>query len=202
MTYKIMEYIPNNLKDAKQSNSMYYFTGKNCPHGHTSKRYTKSSRCVECVLLKQKELGNQYAKKSREKNREKNKLKGREDYRKIGKKYLYLMWARAKKRANEKNVPFDIELSDIIIPTNCPVLGIAFEISNSGRGPGDNSPSLDRINPKLGYVKGNVEVISFKANRIKSDADVIDLQKVLIYMETIKTKYTVDNNKNNGVNKS
>jgi hypothetical protein len=183
-----MEEYPNNLKDAKQLNSIYYFTGKSCPHGHVSKRYTKSSRCVECVLSKQKKLGNKYTKKSREKNKEKILKKSIEDYRKIGKKYIYLMWSRAKKRSREKNVPFDIELSDINIPTYCPVLGNILEISNCGRGPGDNSPSLDRKDPKLGYVKGNIEVISFKANRIKSDAEILDLQKVLIYMEKMKTK--------------
>jgi len=114
------------------------------------------------------------------------------------------MWSRAKQRAQQKNIDFNIELSDIVIPKVCPVLKAPFEIATTGRGPGDFSPSLDRIIPELGYVKGNIEVISFKANRIKSDAGIEDVKSVLEYMETIKTKYSIDihNNKNNGMNKS
>ncbi len=40
----------------------------------------------------------------------------------------------------------------------------------------DDSPSLDKIIPKLGYVKGNVWVVSNKANRIKSNATIEELE--------------------------
>lgn len=180
---------PTTLKEAKVLQTKYYQTGKLCPHGHNSKRYTKSSRCVECVSEKQKTLGNKYAKKWRETHKETNKVKNKEEYRKQGKNYIYLMWSRAKKRALEKNIPFSIDLNDIIIPTVCPVLNVPFVINDSGRGPGDYSPSLDRIIPELGYVKNNIKVISFKANRIKSDADVVDLKKVLEYVEHNNSKY-------------
>jgi hypothetical protein len=43
---------------------------------------------------------------------------------------------------------------------------------------GDASPELDRIVPSLGYVKGNVLVVSRRANRIKTDATVEELQQV------------------------
>lgn len=98
------------------------------------------------------------------------------------------MWSRAKKRAEEKDLPFDIEVSDITIPDVCPVLGIKFSVSKTGKGPGDTSPSLDRIDGNLGYTRGNIKVISFKANRIKSDANVCDVEKVLIYMKSASTK--------------
>ena len=92
------------------------------------------------------------------------------------------MWSRAKKRAEQKGIPFTIKLDDIIIPDVCPVLNVSFSIVE-GRGPGDFSPSLDRINGDIGYTKENVMIISFKANRIKNDATVEDVESVLKYMK-------------------
>lgn len=79
----------------------------------------------------------------------------------------YLLSA-AKSRAKRRGIPFDIIPSDIIIPERCPVLGIPLQLSNGVRGPA--SPSIDRIIPELGYVKGNVVVTSWRANDIKKDA--------------------------------
>lgn len=90
-----------------------------------------------------------------------------------------VMWGSAKRRAKEKGVPFDIEVGDIVVPEVCPVLGIPL-IKGSGR-PEANSPSLDRIIPEKGYVRDNIEVISHKANTIKSNATVEELEKVAAY---------------------
>ena len=94
------------------------------------------------------------------------------------------MWKKAKDRAQRKNIPFDIEPSDISIPSICPLLGIELQY---GRGvQGRSSPTLDRKNPVLGYVKGNVWVISYKANAMKQDATPVELayfaRKVLLLL--------------------
>jgi hypothetical protein len=73
----------------------------------------------------------------------------------------------AKNRAKNKGLEFNIELSDIIIPERCPYFDTVLmskSLSNN-----NNSPSIDRINSNLGYVKGNIEIISWKANQIKSN---------------------------------
>jgi hypothetical protein len=93
------------------------------------------------------------------------------------------MVAKAKERAKNKNLPFDIDLAYIrsIVPSHCPVFNIPLEWSLR-RGLGSvslsNSPSLDRIDPSKGYVKGNVWIISHKANRIKNDASHEELKLV------------------------
>lgn len=90
----------------------------------------------------------------------------------------------AKQRAQRKNLPFDLTPTDIQIPDRCPVLGIPLEFSHTGTGGiTDNSPSLDRIKPELGYVKGNVAVISKRANTIKSFGSIEEHQKVIDYMK-------------------
>ena len=79
-----------------------------------------------------------------------------------------IMYDRAKSRAKKYGVQFNLELEDIIIPKICPVLGIP--LFRGDRVISDNTPSLDKIIPSKGYTKGNIVVISYKANRIKSDA--------------------------------
>lgn len=91
----------------------------------------------------------------------------------------YCMFYDARKRALANHVPFSIEPDHIVIPSVCPVLGIEL----LAKGPRDNTPSLDRIIPALGYVPSNIRVISFRANRIKSDATAAELRAVLEYVE-------------------
>lgn len=76
----------------------------------------------------------------------------------------------AKARAKKQNIPFDIVASDLIIPTHCPYLGIELIPFSEWA-----SPSLDKIVPQLGYVVGNVQVISKLANTMKSCATIKEL---------------------------
>lgn len=89
------------------------------------------------------------------------------------------MVSRAKYRAKSIGVAFDIKAEDLELPTFCPVLGIPLVFNHGARGYFPDSPSLDRINPSLGYTKGNVRVISARANLLKNDASIDELTKVL-----------------------
>lgn len=98
--------------------------------------------------------------------------------KKKGRSVEYVMWGNAKQRARKAGLSFDIKPTDIVTPDVCPCLGMRLE-----RGVGTqqrNSPSLDRINSALGYTKGNVWVISQKANAIKNDATVDELMQVAV----------------------
>lgn len=92
------------------------------------------------------------------------------------------MYNTTKSRAKAKGVPFDIEITDIVIPDFCPVLGIPLESSGKIT---DNTPSIDKLVPTLGYVKGNINVISFKANRIKNDSTPEELEAVLSWVKSV-----------------
>lgn len=97
------------------------------------------------------------------------------------------MYNAARRRAEKKGIPFNIEISDIIIPKVCPILGI--ELRASKKRPSANSPSLDKIIPELGYVKGNIQVISWRANIIKHDASLDELQKIVDYIKDHLTRH-------------
>lgn len=86
----------------------------------------------------------------------------------------FRMWTWASHRAKVSGVPFTIEVSDIVIPKRCPVFGI--ELKPGTRAHHPHSPSLDRIIPSLGYVKGNIWVISHHANAIKRNATLGELE--------------------------
>lgn len=95
--------------------------------------------------------------------------------------YRALWLNNIKLRAKKKGLSFDITLDDLTFPDICPVLGIPM-IARSGAF-SDNSPSIDRIVPEKGYVKGNVQIISYRANRIKCHASLSDLKAIVSYME-------------------
>lgn len=79
-------------------------------------------------------------------------------------------------RCRRKGLPFNITLEDIEPPVNCPVLGIPLNYNSLHAGP--DTPSIDRIIPKLGYIKGNVIVISTRANTLKNNATIEELLKL------------------------
>lgn len=94
-------------------------------------------------------------------------------------------WEGAKSRAKKFGLDFNIDVEDCVAPEYCPALGIKLISTNSG--PSDNSPTLDRINPSKGYVKGNVAVISNRANRIKNDATVEEMRRVAEWFEKVSS---------------
>lgn len=83
----------------------------------------------------------------------------------------------AKGAARRKGLIFDLTAEDIYVPETCPVFGTRLEVGSGIRT--ENSPSLDRIIPSRGYVRGNVWVISWRANRIKNDASLDELKLVI-----------------------
>ena len=93
------------------------------------------------------------------------------------------MLSRAKYRAKQRGHEFTITKDDIVIPDKCPLLGIPL-IKNKTIQKG-NSPSLDRKDPTKGYIKGNVWVISNRANTLKNDATIQELKTLVENLEKL-----------------
>lgn len=95
-----------------------------------------------------------------------------------------VLWQSAKERAVKLNLLFELNISDIVIPDYCPILGIPLF---KGKGKvGNNSPSIDKIDPLLGYTKDNIQIVSFQANTMKSNASKEDL---LLFSYWVLEKY-------------
>lgn len=95
-----------------------------------------------------------------------------------------VLFRSCKQRAKVHNLPFNIDKSDIVIPDICPLLNIPINrVRNYSGCMQPSSPSVDRIDNKKGYVKGNIRVISWQANRMKHNATKNEL---LTFAENIK----------------
>lgn len=82
---------------------------------------------------------------------------------------------RAKHRAKEKELDFNLTEEDIFIPILCPYLKTPLT-NLHGKGFHDSNVSLDRIDNTKGYIKGNVEIISVLANKMKCNASPEQLE--------------------------
>ncbi len=174
-----------------------YFTGKRCKHNHLAVRWVSSMVCAECTsqrastwrdnnsthrttYRKQYRTDNlekerEYARTFHTKHKDRLNTCRRGDYHANPIKYMLY---RAKERASKFNIPFNLEVCDVTMNDRCPVFNTLFSIGDY-----DNSPSLDRIIPELGYIRGNIIVISSKANRIKNNATWEDIEKVALFFK-------------------
>lgn len=113
------------------------------------------------------------------------------DYEKYKKRRLQNTFKNMKDRCLKNGITLEIDVDYMleIFPKNnkCPILGIDFEFGG-GLENLRTSPSLDRIKPEKGYVKGNVVFISYFANSIKQNATYQEILKVGNWLKKIESK--------------
>lgn len=101
------------------------------------------------------------------------------------------MFRNAKARAIKKGLVFTITKEDIIIPEFCPYLGVKLIVGTYADRKAGNSPTLDRIDSDRGYIKGNVEVVSDLANRMKQNADI---ETLVAFSKSVLKRFNRDYN--------
>lgn len=84
------------------------------------------------------------------------------------------MVSSARCRARKQGIECDLSVDDLVMPERCPLLGIPLRVGGE-----DHAPTIDRLDPSRGYVKGNAWVISRRANQIKSNATLQELAEVV-----------------------
>ena len=116
--------------------------------------------------------------------RAKRKAEGHQDvynYAWRGKNPKAYLIHNAKARAKKKGWEFNLTQKDFEIPSHCPVLGMPLQLT-WGEGTKDNKPSLDRIDSSKGYIKGNVQVLSWRANNLKADGSLEEFTKLVEFL--------------------
>jgi hypothetical protein len=137
--------------------------------------YQKEYRTLHREKLRQKSSNYYYS------NKESLKAKRREsDYSPEG-RLRVLLWS-AKSRATKFGLEFNITSEDLHIPEYCPILGIKLNFS-AGKGNDPDRASLDRIDNSKGYTKENTRIISLRANVLKRDGTLKELEAIVKYMK-------------------
>lgn len=186
----------NNRQMAIEAGHKTYH-GSVCKTCSTTEKFVSNYGCVECTKANQTKRNKAYWAKVKEQglttthsikgkqarknyyDRNKSALKERlhDKKKELGSFYVNKLLISIRSKCKKKNIPFNLTRDDIIIPERCPVLDIELQF-NQGLASNDSSPSVDRIIPSLGYIPGNVVVVSRRANKIKNDANSHELLKV------------------------
>lgn len=148
-----------------------FYAARDRRYLHGVSCYCKSCHTVICRESRQKRVDDAMRAKDRVRSHHPDVWAGR-------------VWRKAKLRAEKKGVEFSITKEDVLALRNdvCPVLGIPM---NGALGM-DNAPTIDRIDNSKGYVLGNIQVISFRANYIKGNASLEELKQLVKYLESLE----------------
>ena len=190
--------IPRSRKEAMAINSPRYISKKLCPRGHNSWRRTSNGSCSKCVSLKSNKhplppnlLRERRLSIDKRWNESEKGKSAKHKWRLRDPKWSWVVSAMggARHRAKKYGLPIDLtnEYLYSITPDVCPVFLTEFVFVGIGKKHRDDKrmATVDRIRPDEGYVKGNVCVISHRANAIKSNASVDEIQKVIDYLKKV-----------------
>ena len=150
--------------------------------------FTKNKAAKDGLQHKCRSCDSEYQQKRRSKNKDQmleyartyqaNRRKDF-DYR------LKMLLNASKQRAATKKREHSLTLEDIkeLYPADgkCPVFGFDLEFNSGGFR--ETSPSIDRIDSSKGYTRDNVQIISWKANRLKAYATVEDLEILVAFLK-------------------
>ena len=148
---------------ARINGDVTYMSKRPCKRGHHAPRLVSTCVCTQCA----KEI---------------YQITDRDNYRTGN--TLYRQFCARLQLAKRNNIPFSIKFESIEQPKFCPVLGIELNYNWSGEHLRDDAKAtIDKVIPELGYVPGNVYVISWRANKLKSNMNLTELQQIMNYIK-------------------
>lgn len=132
----------------------------------TPKERQRIKRLDPVYRKRQSEMGKRY----RDKNRTKPDF------------IVKQLFSTAKNRAKTLGVAFEITKDDLVFEEKCPVFREPFNLT-AERTQDAFSPTLDRIDPLKGYIKGNVSIVSFRANTLKNNLSLEEVEQLIYYID-------------------
>lgn len=175
---------------AKAKNKKRYI-GQPCIHGHAGERYIRNNACVEChkKYKKYQPTGGVPGRK-----RKYPILVGpprpkgfRNSYERYDTTTPIGAWIWRSKNGNRRKLRSELKVEDYkaLIVTHCPLLGIELSYDKFVGNTPQNYATLDRIDATKGYEKGNVQIISYRANTLKNSATLEELKIIVKNWERI-----------------
>ena len=139
-----------------RNSSLYYIPENPCPHGHVSPRLISTRRCLDC--------------------KSSNMRKWR-----VKEPWVFLLDA-AKARAKLKKLPFDLDVTwaEEAYSGRCQITKIPFVIGRGRSGFNALSPTIDRINPRLGYLKNNCRFVLMSVNVFKGQMTDEEMKSIAL----------------------
>lgn len=122
--------------------------------------------CHECLPEHTRQKAMKFYKQNKENGklleyRKTSAIRRKKEYRTNPQKKLLIS---ARSRASNQKMDFNLKKEDIYVPDVCPILKTPFKMNTY------YTASIDRVDNEKGYVKGNVQVLSHKANAMKNSA--------------------------------
>lgn len=162
------------------------YQGQPCIRGHVGIRLVKNNECVQC-----KSIGNSI--RYRNKKGLSSAKRGRP------RKYPNVMdmtkpkrvcfipvtveekWISRNKNGKKSKLrsELSVEYYKSLIVDTCPLLNIKLTYESFTGNTPDNYATLDKIDPNKGYVEGNVQIVSFRANTLKNNATLEELKLIV-----------------------
>jgi hypothetical protein len=157
------------------------YIGQPCIHGHNGERHVRNNGCVHCHS-KTKRSTPKYGKPGRPRKHElfvgpaKPKRVVFKPKTEIDR---WIVRSKGNKKAKLRKA-LSIEDYKKLIVSHCPLLEVklTYEKYEGTRTP-NNYATLDKIDPTKGYVIGNVQIISFRANTLKNSATLEELKLIV-----------------------
>lgn len=160
----------------------------NCKQEKFLTEFSKNLASKDGLQYKCRACDKEYQEKRRKENYQQALEYGRKYQKNKRENFEYrlkMLLNASKQRARNKNRIHEITIDDIKsiypIDNKCPIFGIDLVFGTAGFR--ENSPSIDRIDSSKGYTLDNIQIISWKANRIKSYATVEELELIVAYMK-------------------
>jgi hypothetical protein len=161
------------------------YMGSPCKKGHDGRRYTRNGDCFFCrradSAKRRKPSGKKVGRPRKYadfvgpiKPRKKHPPK----YPKPVTEFDYWIGRIRRKNMERRLIPYEHYKS--LYKTHCPLLEIELTYKNhETKNMPKNYATLDRIDPSLGYVVGNIQILSQRANTLKNDASLEELRMLI-----------------------